>query len=60
MPLTDKTKNLINLNNLKTMKKNAIIINTSRGGVINELDLNKALNENMIFGAESMFLKKNQ
>ena len=51
VPLTNKTKNLINLNNLKTMKKNAIIINTSRGGVINELDLNKALNENMIFGA---------
>ena len=51
VPLTDETKNLINLNNLKTMKKTAIIINTSRGGVINELDLNKALNENMIFGA---------
>lgn len=51
VPLTDKTKNLINLNNLKTMKKTAIIINTSRGGVINELDLNKALIENMIFGA---------
>ena len=51
VPLTNKTKNLINLNNLKTMKKNAIIINTSRGGIINELDLNKALNENMIFGA---------
>lgn len=51
IPLTNKTKNLINLNNLKIMKKNAIIINTSRGGVVNELDLNKALNENMIFGA---------
>ena len=36
LPLTDKTKNLINLNNLKTMKKNCIIINTSRGGIVNE------------------------
>ncbi len=51
VPLTNKTKNLINLNNLKKMKKTAIIINTSRGGVVNELDLNKALNENIIFGA---------
>ena len=35
----------------KTMKRNVIIINTSRGGVINENDLNLALNENIIFGA---------
>ena len=51
MPLNSKTKNLINFQNLKKMKKNAIIINTARGGIINELDLHKALNENIIFGA---------
>ena len=51
MPLTDKTKNLINYNNLKKMKSNAIIINTARGGIINEIDLDKALKENLIFGA---------
>ena len=33
------------------MKKNSIIINTSRGGIINEEDLNKALDESIIFGA---------
>ena len=33
------------------MKKNCIIINAARGGIINEEDLNKALNENLIFGA---------
>ena len=33
------------------MKKNCIIINASRGGIINESDLNKSLNENKIFGA---------
>ena len=33
------------------MKKNCIIINAARGGVINEVDLDKALNENLIFGA---------
>ena len=51
VPLNDKTKNLINYDLLKTMKKNCIIINAARGGVINEIDLNKALNENLIFGA---------
>ena len=51
MPLNEKTKNIINLELIKTMKKNCIIINAARGGIINEQDLNKALNENLIFGA---------
>jgi len=51
MPLNDKTKNLINYNLIKKMKKNCIIINTARGGIINESDLNAALDENLIFGA---------
>ena len=37
-PLNKETRNLININNLKTMKKSSIIINTSRGGIINEKD----------------------
>ena len=51
MPLNDKTKNMINLDLLKTMKKNCIIINAARGGIINETDLDKALNDDLIFGA---------
>ena len=51
VPLNDKTKNLINYDLLKNMKKSCIIINAARGGVINELDLDRALNENLIFGA---------
>ncbi len=51
MPLNNKTKNIINYDLLKTMKKNCIIINAARGGIINENDLNKALNENLIYGA---------
>ena len=43
--------NLINLNNMKTMKKTSIIINAARGGIINESDLEEALNKNYIFGA---------
>ena len=51
MPLNDITKNLINYELIKKMKKNCIIINTARGGIVNEPDLNKALDENLIFGA---------
>ena len=51
IPLTEKTKNMINYKKIETMKKNSIIINTSRGGIINEIDLDKALKENKIFGA---------
>ena len=51
MPLNEKTKNLFNLSLMKTMKKNCIIINAARGGIINELDLNEALNKEIIFGA---------
>ena len=51
VPLTKETENLINLESLKLMKKTSIIINTSRGGVINEIDLNKAIKDGIIFGA---------
>jgi len=51
VPLNKDTEGLINYELLKTMKKNCIIINAARGGIINETDLNKALNENLIFGA---------
>ena len=47
----EKTKNLINYSKLKNMKRDAIVINTARGGIINENDLDKALRENIIFGA---------
>ncbi len=51
MPLNEKTKNLINLKTLKQMKNTAIIVNTARGGIINEIDLDNALNNNIICGA---------
>ena len=51
MPLNSETKNLINYQLIKTMKKSSIIINTARGGIVNETDLDKALNENLINGA---------
>ena len=51
VPLTEKTHNMINLEKMKIMKKSAVIINTSRGGVVNERDLNEALNNKIIYGA---------
>ncbi len=51
IPLNDETKNLINYELLKSMKKTCIIINAARGGIVNEVDLDRALNENLIFGA---------
>ena len=51
MPLTNETRNIINKKRLKNMKKEAFVINTARGGIINEHDLNEALNDNLIAGA---------
>ena len=51
IPLNNETKNIVNYDLLRSMKKNCIIINAARGGIINEVDLDKALRENLIFGA---------
>ncbi|MDV2684011.1 NAD(P)-dependent oxidoreductase [Alkalihalophilus lindianensis] len=51
VPLTPDTENLISASELSLMKENGILINTSRGKVINEKDLYDALLLNKIFGA---------
>lgn len=51
MPLTDETKNMIGLKELKSMKTNTILINSARGGIVNEKDLATALNKGIIAGA---------
>ena len=50
-PHTEQTHYIMNLKNLQKMKKTAFIINTSRGKIINEKDLVKALKSKMIAGA---------
>lgn len=50
-PLTDKTKEIVDKKHLSLMKKSAILINTSRGGLINSEDLADALKKNIIFAA---------
>ena len=51
VPLTPETENLVNYSKLKMMKRTAYLINTSRGKVVNEADLLRALNEKLIAGA---------
>lgn len=50
-PLTPETKEIINKDNIKKMKDGAVIINTSRGGLVNEHDLADALNSGKIRAA---------
>lgn len=49
--LTDETRGMINKESLKLMKKTVFIINYSRGGIINEVDLINALEAKEIAGA---------
>ena len=51
VPLTAETRNLIGRNEFAKMKNSALLVNTSRGGVVNEDDLCNALESGMIAGA---------
>jgi D-3-phosphoglycerate dehydrogenase len=51
VPLTDKTKHLINSETLSYMKPTSFLINTSRGEIVDEKSLVVALSENKIAGA---------
>lgn len=43
LPLTDQTRNMISRKEMDEMRRGAVIINTSRGGIVNEEDLYSAL-----------------
>ena len=51
LPLNEETKNLISFDQFETFKSNLILINTARGGIINENALYEALKNEKIFGA---------
>ena len=57
-PLTDKTRELMNLEAFKKMKSSAVLVNVARGPVINDADLCQALKEGMIAGAGLDVLSK--
>ena len=50
-PQTPETLHIINRENLRKMKKSAILINTARGGLVDSNALAEALNSNLIAGA---------
>ena len=51
LPLNENTTNFISEVDLKLMKKNTVLVNTSRGGIVNEDDLCQALKAKKIRGA---------
>jgi phosphoglycerate dehydrogenase-like enzyme len=51
LPLTPTTRNLIASPQFQLLKKNAILINAARGGIVNEDDLIQALNDGILYGA---------
>jgi len=54
-PLNSYTKNLLNYEKLSLIKENAILINVGRGGIINENDLAKILEEKNIYVGLDVF-----
>lgn len=51
LPLNENTKEIVCKQTIDLMKKSAIIVNTARGGLVNESDLADALNNNKIKAA---------
>jgi glycerate dehydrogenase len=50
-PLLPATRNLIDIHAFRKMKRNALLINTARGGLVDEAALVQALDEGLIAGA---------
>lgn len=51
VPLTPETKNIVNAEAFKKMKKGVKIINCARGGIVHEADLAAAIKEKIVSGA---------
>lgn len=51
LPLNERTRHLINRNNIRRMKRGAILVNTSRGGLVETEALLEALEEGILSGA---------
>lgn len=48
-PLNDATRNLLNYTNMSLLKNGAIVVNMGRGGIINEVDMAKLIDEKEIY-----------
>lgn len=51
VPLTNETRNIVNMDAFKKMKKGVKIINAARGGIVNEKDLAEAIKAKIVSGA---------
>ena len=51
VPITDKTKGYFNYSRMSKMPQNSIIVNISRGGVVVEKDVVKAISDGILLGA---------
>ncbi|MDQ2991055.1 MAG: D-2-hydroxyacid dehydrogenase [Pseudomonadota bacterium] len=58
LPLTEQTRNMIGARELATMKRTALLINTARGGLVDEAALAQALRDGVIGGAGFDVLSK--
>lgn len=58
LPLSEQTRNMIGASQLATMKRNALLINTARGGLVDEQALAQALHGGVIGGAGFDVLSK--
>jgi glycerate dehydrogenase len=58
LPLTDQTRHMIGARELASMKQSAILINTARGGLVDEAALARALADGTIAGAGFDVLSK--
>lgn len=51
VPLTDETRNIVDADFIRGMKSDAVLINTARGGIVDEAELVKALRSGQLAGA---------
>lgn len=58
LPLNEQTRNMIGAKQLGTMKRSALLINTARGGLVDEAALAQALHDGVIGGAGFDVLSK--
>ncbi|WP_375724707.1 D-2-hydroxyacid dehydrogenase [Arcobacter sp. KX21116] len=57
-PLNENTRNLLTYENMKNIKEGAILLNLGRGGIINENDLAKIIDEEKIYCGIDVFAKE--
>ena len=58
-PMTKETRNLLNADAFKKMKKGVFVVNCARGGIVNEQDLYEAIQAGIVAGAAlDVFMKE--